>query len=307
MTNIANPQDPSFRTSMQHASTAKQFFGHYLPSQLLNEIDINSFKLEDRSHVDESLQESFSDLVFDGHYIENERDRGTLKIIFLVKHQSTPKKLTSFWVYQYLYNMVYKMFKKYTQQQVEDEMSLIYVLGFCNAKKTPYICTLDLIGCINYPLRIMDRQIESSLKEVNQVKDDELIRQQLLSMMSGFRGHGSNSNVTPYLRWLAVNSDSTSLSQAMTLVLHYSQYIGDIDRTEMLIKSKEHMPQPIDSGFYSVAESLRESEELKKRQAQGECYEEMTIMTAAEVLRSWGEELGIEEFMEKFFVQAYKL
>jgi hypothetical protein len=55
------------------------------------------------------------------------------------------------------------------------------------------------------------------------------------------------------------------------------------------------MPQPIDTGFYSVAESLRESEELKKRQAQGQCYDEMEVMTAAEVLRSWGEELGIEQ------------
>ena len=202
---------------MQHAPTAKQFFEHYLPSRLLNEIDINSFKLEDGSHVDESLQKSFNDLVFDGHYLENDRDSGMVKVILLVKHQSTPKVLSSFWAYQYLFNLVYKMFKKYTRQQVEDKMALIYVLGFCNARKTPYICILDLIGCINYPLRIMDRQIESSLKEVNQVKDDELLKQQLLSMMTGFKRYGSNSNVTPYLRWLAVNSDGVSLSQAVML------------------------------------------------------------------------------------------
>ncbi|NQZ09033.1 MAG: hypothetical protein HRT35_17900 [Algicola sp.] len=85
------------------------------------------------------------------------------------------------------------------------------------------------------------------------------------------------------------------------LVLYYTQYVGDIDRTEMLIKGKEHMNQPGDAATNSVAGRLREREIWEEVEAQKKTDAEMTIMTAAYKLRAWGREEGLAQTSKKVF------
>jgi predicted transposase/invertase (TIGR01784 family) len=91
---------------MQNDSIARQFFQQYLPAPLLNAIDLNQFKLEDGSYIDDSLQATFSDLVFSCKYNKATVD-SEAKVILLIEHQSTPDKFIAFRVYHYLFNMLY--------------------------------------------------------------------------------------------------------------------------------------------------------------------------------------------------------
>ena len=120
---MANPHDTFFRTSMQYAPVAQQFFQQHLPAPLLNALDINGFKLEDGSYIDKTLQNSFSDLVFSCPYNKSVGAGSDAKVILLIEHQSTPDKLMPFRVYHYMFNMLYKVLKEQKREHCKGQGS----------------------------------------------------------------------------------------------------------------------------------------------------------------------------------------
>ena len=61
---INNPHDKFFRATMAHHRVAVDFFNHHLPKNILQVLNVDSLKLTQQSYIDNSLQESISDLVF---------------------------------------------------------------------------------------------------------------------------------------------------------------------------------------------------------------------------------------------------
>ncbi|MCK8825652.1 Rpn family recombination-promoting nuclease/putative transposase [Fuchsiella alkaliacetigena] len=61
---MQTPHDKFFKRSMERKETAKDLLEHFLSSELLAELDMDSLRIEKESFVDEELAEHFSDIVY---------------------------------------------------------------------------------------------------------------------------------------------------------------------------------------------------------------------------------------------------
>jgi predicted transposase YdaD len=61
---IQNPHDKFFKESFGNLAVAKDFLVNYLPSEILERIDLNSLLPQKDSFINEELQEVFSDMLF---------------------------------------------------------------------------------------------------------------------------------------------------------------------------------------------------------------------------------------------------
>ncbi|NQZ09035.1 MAG: Rpn family recombination-promoting nuclease/putative transposase [Algicola sp.] len=283
MAMTSNPHDNFFRSSMQHASIAKQFFEQHLPAPLLNSLDTNAFELKDSTYIDVDLQETFSDLVFSCPYKQGVGKSSDAKVILLIEHQSTPDKLMPFRVFHYMFNMLYKVLKERNKKQAKDKLPAVHPLVFYHGKQTQY--PLLLADCFDDPLNIMEDIFtkELQLVDVNKETDDELKKQQLLGIMTGALKHIRDRDIIYYLRWLADYIHSVDLHQPLTpdffkMTFNYVLEAGNVKDVKQLIKVGRLFPKPVRGEF----------------------------MTAAEKLRAWGEEEGLEKGLEQGLEQGLK-
>ena len=193
---VKDPHDKFFRSSMQNAPIARAFFQQYLPQPLLDALDIDSFGLESSSYIDEKLQETFSDLVFNCRYHKN-NNSPPAKVILLVEHQSTSDQFMAFRIFHYLFCMLYNELKARSKEQVKAKLPAVYVLIFYHGKQTPYPFSLLLADCFDDPMNLMGNIFNTPvpLIDVNLVQDDELRKQQLLGIMTGVMKHNRYKDV----------------------------------------------------------------------------------------------------------------
>jgi predicted transposase/invertase (TIGR01784 family) len=266
-----NPHDKFFRSSMLNAPVAQAFFQHYLPTTMLDNLELDSFHLENSTYIDEALRETLSDLVFTCRYSKNV-DSVQAKVVLLVEHQSTPDQFMPFRVYHYLFNMLYNELKGRTNKQAK--LPAVYALVFYHGKQTPYPFSMNLADCFDDPLGIMDTMFMNPvpLIDVNQVQDDEVKKQQLLGIMTGALKHSRDADIGNYIIWLLENLQTIDLTDQLTLqfirtALIYMFGVGNIKNPEQLIKDAQRLPEPV----------------------RGE------IMTAAEKFQAMGEERGLKK------------
>lgn len=186
MANPINPHDKFCRSSMQNAVIAQQFFRYYLPQKLSNGLDFTAIKLENSTYIDDTLQETISDLVVSCSYesdtVKSKHDHSDAKIVLLLEHQSSPDRLMVFRVFHYLFNMLHSLLKQRQKSQLKDKLPAAYLLVFYHGKQTPYPFSMELIDCFDDPLKVMNDLFINPVKliDVNQVQDDEIHRQNLL-------------------------------------------------------------------------------------------------------------------------------
>lgn len=277
MADFNNPHDKFFRASMQNPPIAQAFFQQYLPTTLLDALDVNSFKLEDSSYIDAQLQETFSDLVFSCHYNENV-DKPQANLVLLVEHQSTADRLMAFRVFHYLFNMLYRIYKERPQNSKKDKLPPVYALVFYHGKQSPYPFSLKLQDCFDDPLKLMEDVLTQPvpLIDVNEFDDDALKQQQLLGIMTGAIKHSRDRSIDGYLMSLLNNLNSMDLEGSLALnfvksVLNYLLVVGNVTDVQQFVANAKQLPQPV----------------------KGE------IMTAAEQLIALGREEGLEKGLEK--------
>jgi predicted transposase/invertase (TIGR01784 family) len=263
MADPTNPHDKFFRASMQNAPVAQAFFEHYLPTLIRDALDLNSFKLENSTYIDENLQETISDLVFTCRYNE-EISEGEAKVSLLVEHQSTPDRLMPFRVYHYMFNMIYTLLKGREKEQRNDKLPVVYALVFYHGKPTPYPYSMSLADCFDDPLGIMSTMFNNPvpLIDVNQASDDEFKQQQLLGIMTSALKHSRDRDIKRYLKWLTQRLNSMDLSKDLGLnfvrtVLNYLLNVGNTADIEQFIKGGQRLPEPVRGEFMTIAEKLR--------------------------------------------------
>ena len=61
---IKNPHDSLFKRTLGDKEVAVDFLENYLPNNILKEIDLTDIKVAKDSFVDEELEESFSDILY---------------------------------------------------------------------------------------------------------------------------------------------------------------------------------------------------------------------------------------------------
>jgi predicted transposase YdaD len=147
-------------------------------------LDLTSFRLENCTYINNKLQESISDLVFDCRYKANYSGGKThAKVVLLIEHQSTADRFMPLRVYHYLFNMLHKKLR----EQAKDPLPAVYALVFYHGKQSPYPYSMGLEDCFDDPLGIMNDMFTQPvhLIDVNQISDDQLKQQRLLGIMTG--------------------------------------------------------------------------------------------------------------------------
>ncbi|RAK05469.1 putative transposase/invertase (TIGR01784 family) [Halanaerobium saccharolyticum] len=86
---IKNPHDSLFKRTLGDKEVAIDFLENYLPDNILEEIDLTEIKIAKDSFIDEELEESFSDILYN---VSIEGKNGFIYLLF--EHKSYFDKMT---------------------------------------------------------------------------------------------------------------------------------------------------------------------------------------------------------------------
>ena len=266
MADPTNPHDKFFRASMQNTPVARQFFATFLPAKLSQALDFKSLKLLNTSFVDATLQESISDMVFDCAFSnDNHSNRSSIakrqhaKMVLLVEHQSKPHHLMAFRVYHYLFNMLYQQWQKAPSKK----LPVVYAMVFYHGQQTPYPYSMNLAKCFDDSHGLMADWLGNDvpLIDVNQAKDEELARWQLLGVMAGALKHSRAKDIRQHLEFLE-NFSTMDLGDPLALnflktVLNYLLGTGNTESVRTFIAEANQLPKPVRGEMMTIAEQLK--------------------------------------------------
>lgn len=94
---LNNPHDLFFKGTFGNVTVAGDFLTNYLPDSIIKHIDIKSLEPQKDSFIDEKLEETYSDLLFQANIFGEEG-----YIYFLFEHKSYPDKGIAFQVLRYM-------------------------------------------------------------------------------------------------------------------------------------------------------------------------------------------------------------
>ena len=98
MSDITNPHDKFFKEALTQPDAARTFLRDYLPADVAALLDLSRLQLVKDSFVDESLQEHFSDLLYEVGL----RDSGSAYVCVLFEHKSYVDPLVALQVLRYM-------------------------------------------------------------------------------------------------------------------------------------------------------------------------------------------------------------
>ncbi|WP_245548511.1 Rpn family recombination-promoting nuclease/putative transposase [Gracilibacillus lacisalsi] len=110
---IQNPHDKFFKETFSDVEVAKSFIQHYLPTSIVNLIEVESIQPQKDSFISNELRESFSDLLFQLKLNGNE---GYLHL--LLEHKSYPSKTIVFQLLRYMIEIWEAKMEKEKQKEL---------------------------------------------------------------------------------------------------------------------------------------------------------------------------------------------
>lgn len=169
---INDPHDKYIRKMMRYKRVSVEFLEWFLPRHLSEILDLDTLKLLDGSYIDDSFNETMSDLVFDCVYKLKEEASDIVrksKIVILIEHQSTPERFMPIRVYNYLFNLLNVHLKN--EDFVENDINVkdkgytqvlpaIYPMVFYHGLPKNYPYSMNVLDCLANPLNIMAKMSE---------------------------------------------------------------------------------------------------------------------------------------------------
>ena len=104
---ISNPHDRYFREIFSDPVVAQDLLRNYLPSQVVESLDLTTLVLQKESFIDEDLRQHFTDLL----YTVQQRNGAPAQVYILFEHKSYPDRLTSFQLLRYLVRIWERMLR----------------------------------------------------------------------------------------------------------------------------------------------------------------------------------------------------
>lgn len=136
---VNDPHDKYFRSVMQIHQVAIEFLQWFLPKHISEILDLDSLTLIEGTFIDEDLNKTMSDVVFDCQYRLNNDASGIVhhsKIIILIEHQSSPERFMPIRVFNYLFSLLNKHLKAEEFNNSNDNRLLpaVYPIVFYHGK-----------------------------------------------------------------------------------------------------------------------------------------------------------------------------
>ncbi|PUU86399.1 Rpn family recombination-promoting nuclease/putative transposase [Halanaerobium sp.] len=132
---IKNPHDSLFKRTLGDKEVAVDFLENYLPNNILKEIDLTDIKVAKDSFVDEELEESFSDILYN---VSIDGKEGFVYLLF--EHKSYFDKMTPVQMLGYILD-IWKLYNK--QNKNEKLPPIIPILIYHGDRKWKYGSSLS--------------------------------------------------------------------------------------------------------------------------------------------------------------------
>ncbi len=95
---INNPHDKFFKAAFSWIEIARPLIEQFLPKDLIDQLDLDTLKIDPNSYINDELKETFSDLVWSCHLKDSTEQRN---IAFLLEHKSFKPDFPHFQLLEY--------------------------------------------------------------------------------------------------------------------------------------------------------------------------------------------------------------
>lgn len=116
---IHQPHDKLFKQAMAVHKVAREFFQEHLPTQLLNQFDLNTLQLEKQSFIDAAYKTTEADLIY-----RVQSNKNSAYIYLLCEQQTNIDHFITFRLWTYLIRLLENHHKKHPK----DDLPLVYPL-----------------------------------------------------------------------------------------------------------------------------------------------------------------------------------
>ncbi len=96
---INNPHDKLFKAILQDQTLAIDYFNHFLPAQVVRQIDFDTLNLSNSTYIDENLKDTFADMVF---VCDLKKGDEPVEIALLLEHKSYIDRNVPFQILYYM-------------------------------------------------------------------------------------------------------------------------------------------------------------------------------------------------------------
>ncbi|MEJ2445983.1 MAG: Rpn family recombination-promoting nuclease/putative transposase [Exilibacterium sp.] len=261
--NPTSPHDKFFHSVMERHDVAVDFLNHYLPSEIRRELDIDSLRLDPTLFVNNTLDKTMSDLIFQCKLAGKDA-----YIAILVEHQSTWDSFQGFRTYNYVFGLLNSYHNKYPKRP----LPVVYPLVFYHGKEEPDPWSLNLLNLFEDPLRIMEQVLYNPVPLINitSTPDETLKQQQWLGpaalAMKHIREEDMASHALDILKSLFWPLDQPEGVELLKLLVNYMLIAGNILDIPGFLEATDRLPGPIRSEVMTFAEKLEEQSKLKGKQ-----------------------------------------
>jgi len=118
-----NPHDKFFKEIFSRKQEAQSFINDFLPKQLVDKLVFDDFEIDSNSYIDETLQESFADIVYNCTYSKQK-----IKIAFLFEHKTFQDKNIYLQLLRYMLN-IWETEKKDKKRQLTVVLPIVIYHG----------------------------------------------------------------------------------------------------------------------------------------------------------------------------------
>ena len=228
---VPTPHDRFFRESFGRPEIARDFLRHYLPPEVLGQVDLDTLSVSKDTYVSKELRAAYSDLVCSAGY-----RGGELRVYLLFEHKSRPEFRTVLQLLRYVVAEGERYFKERPKaRRLPPVYSLVLYHG---RKKWREPSTFhDLVEPLTPELAPYVPQFRYALHDVSERSDEEvrgavLTRLTLLAMR-----HVFSEEPVARLRELLelvkqVAERRTALEVLETLLRYYVQGTGRVSEEE---------------------------------------------------------------------------
>ncbi|MES2998593.1 MAG: Rpn family recombination-promoting nuclease/putative transposase [Pseudomonadota bacterium] len=248
---IHRPHDSLFRSYLSNIKRAKTFFKVYLPEDIQSLCDFSTLKLESGSFVEKNLRQYFSDILYSVQ-IDGER----AYVYPLIEHQTTPRRMTSFQIFGYVYGVM----KQHLDKGYPDLPVVVPILYY-RGKVTPYPYTGNLFDCFGKQKELA-KMIYSrpySIVDIASMSDDEIRTHEDIAILDFSQKYSAlNQDIQDWAENIVEELKKGYLSseQCQTL-LYYTFRDADTRDVKQLLVMLKNIPT-YGEDIMSVAQKLEE-------------------------------------------------
>lgn len=257
------PHDAIFKQFLQDPATARDFLQIHLPGSLQRLCDLDTLKLESGSFIEESLQASYSDMLY-----SLKTAAGDGYIYALIEHQSKPDRHMGFRLMRYAIAAMQRHLNAGHRQ-----LPLVIPILFYHGLVSPYPHSLNWTDEFAAPE--MARAFYSQpfpLADITVIPDSEIMHHRRIASLELLQKHIRLRDLAELIAPLA-----------QLLVMGYT----DRDRLIAILN------------YMLLNGTADQPEKLIQELAQRTAHHEGTLMTVAEYLEQKGWKKGLEKGMEK--------